>query len=149
MPRIPIPLSEPVDDCSECQAACCRANEIFDLTFQEVAFMTRVGNKLLKVVLPSPKPRRDAPYPRGLEWDTETGMRTYYVDPERPTEPLSANFGRYVLLNDCKYLETDQDGWEHCGVYEERPGACQQFEEGGDKCHLMQQIQQARAIDEA
>ncbi len=143
--RIKIPVqSEPVNECTSCQAACCRAYEILPLTLQEAAFMQRAGNRLLTVAFPSTKFRENVQYPIGIEFDTTTGVHSFIVEKEREFEPLAANFGRYVLLNDCKYLETDEAGWQHCGTYDDRPIACRDFEEGGKKCHQLQVVQKLK-----
>jgi Fe-S-cluster containining protein len=49
-------------------------------------------------------------------------------------------------MGTCKYLETTEDGWEQCSVYDQWPNVCKDFPMGGQKCHLMRV---AAGIDEA
>lgn len=141
MERKQIPVSaEPVDDCNDCDAACCRANTILSLSFQEAALMTRCGNKLITVALPSSKDRTNVIYPFGAQFDPISNAWEFVLQPGNEYEPLAANLGRYMLLNDCKYLGVDETGWEHCTIYEDRPQVCQDFEPGGAACHLIQRV---------
>ena len=40
----------------------------------------------------------------------------------------------------CVSLETTADGQMPCGIYEQRPQTCRNFEAGSDKCHALRRI---------
>lgn len=40
----------------------------------------------------------------------------------------------------CTALETTADGKKPCGIYEQRPQTCRNFEAGSDKCHALRRI---------
>ena len=131
-------------NCKNCQAACCRANEIVSLTLEEASFMLRGGNKLITVAQPSDHDREKVLYPRGHELDEETGRIIFFAEKGNEYEPLAAGLGRYVLTTDCAYLRTDESGWDYCGAYDERPKVCSDFEVGGEKCQIMRVL---RGVD--
>lgn len=127
--------------CQNCKAACCKGPETMELTIEEASFMLRGGNTLTTIAQPADHVREDVLYPQGWQMDED--------DPTNPIlavplvlkgfefEPLAAGLGRYTLWGTCKYLETTEDGWERCSVYDQRPNVCIDFPMGGQKCHLM------------
>ena len=129
--------------CENCQAACCKGNPllIMQLTAEEREFMGRPGNILQRVADPVPYDRDDVIYPAGMQINQERGTLSWLAEAGREYEPLPANYGRYALVGACKYLETDENGWENCGVYEERPEVCRNFEVASPKCQLLRIIQ--------
>lgn len=120
--------------CNNCVAACCK-NVILELTRKEQKFMERGGSNLVTVAKPKQRDRSKVPYPRSYEV-IDGEVKLSYV-PGYKTEPLKAGLGRFVLIGNCGYLETDPSGWELCSVYSERPQVCQDFPVGESKCQLM------------
>jgi Fe-S-cluster containining protein len=96
-----------VSSCQSCIGACCREGTILPLTKTEVAHMRR-GGTVLNVI------------------DDET----------RAEAPRSPGFRKefYELASDCGYLDPET---YRCTAYQERPGICQKFPEGGMRCGLM------------
>ncbi|MDO8335204.1 MAG: YkgJ family cysteine cluster protein [Candidatus Saccharibacteria bacterium] len=129
--------------CHNCQAACCKGNPllVMDLSTEEHDFMKRGGNILQTVASPELYDRPEAPYPISAQIDPSKGTISWVYSKEKLFEPLGAGLGRYALIGECNYLVTDSDGWEHCGVYDQRPAVCQKFEEGSKKCEVMREIQ--------
>lgn len=108
--------------------------------------MLRGFNKLITVAQPADHDREKVIYPRSYKTDENNpNKRTWTVEKAREYEPLAAGFGRYILEGTCAYLEVSEEGWERCGVYENRPKVCQDFEMGGEKCRLMRSL---RGVDE-
>lgn len=129
---------ETVDDCNKCNpSACCMGRLVLQLTEQEANLMRSTGNRLFTHVAPAPYDTEDAPYPIGVT--VINGIPHFDVDPEKPTEPLPAHHGRYVMPDKCSNLEIDLLGRTSCSIYEERPGACASFAPGGQKCRQMQE----------
>lgn len=129
-------MSEQLKNCQNCQAACCRGYPllIMSLADEELVFMNRGGNRFQTIEKPAGHDRENVRYPAGAYIYPEKGTIQYIYEAGRSTEPLPANYGRYALLGDCQYLATDQNGWEYCSVYEERPQVCRDFEMGSPKC---------------
>jgi Fe-S-cluster containining protein len=110
------------------------------LTLEELSFMLRGGNKLLTVEQPQTKDRENVIYPLGYEeYPDKPGVRKWLINPDNPYEPLAAGFGRYILLGNCAYLEVTEDGWERCGVYEDRPQVCRDFQMSSEKCVMLRE----------
>jgi Fe-S-cluster containining protein len=124
-------------NCGNCTSACCRGNMVVQLTNDEVSFMLRGGNRFLTVAQSADHDREEVLYPVGHETDAETGKIKFLALKGNEYEPLAKGLGRYILKNDCTYLEYDQDGNTYCGVYEDRPALCRDFEMGGAKCQAM------------
>jgi Fe-S-cluster containining protein len=49
------------------------------------------------------------------------------------TQTITEGHGLYVLLQDCVFLEEGTVGVQ-CMAYEDRPGICRDYEEGGPAC---------------
>lgn len=102
--------------------------------------MKRGGNVLQTVTGHEMYDRPKALYPVSAQIDPIKGTISWVYNEENLFKPLSAGMGRYALIGECQYLVKDDSGWEHCGVYDERPEVCQKFEEGSKKCELMRKI---------
>jgi Fe-S-cluster containining protein len=131
-------MSNPEVSCQNCVAACCKGNLLLGLKLEEASFMIKGGNKIETVEWPVNYDRDNVIYPYGYEID-KNGNKFWLVDPEKPTEPLKADLGRFMLIGSCKYLETDTDGREYCGVYNERPDVCREFVVGAEKCLMLRE----------
>lgn len=129
--------------CRNCEAACCKGTPVLvmELSERELTFMKQGGNTLQTIVAPTLHDQPQAPYPISAQLNTPENTISWIYNRESPSEPLKGGLGRYALFGECKYLVKDQDGWEHCGVYDERPAVCQKFEEGSEKCELAREIQ--------
>ncbi|HET7827558.1 MAG TPA: YkgJ family cysteine cluster protein [Candidatus Saccharimonadales bacterium] len=130
--------------CQNCRAACCKGRPalIMQLSPAELEFMRASGNILQPIEEPVDYDREDARYPIGIaSVDNERRTIRWLFEAGRETEPLPSGMGRYALLGTCKYLETDEAGWERCSVYEDRPQVCRDFEEGSDKCLLLRKLE--------
>lgn len=103
--------------------------------------MEKTGNKFYTVAKPEKFKRARVPYPISAEIDLATNTVKWNCDKENPFEPLEPNMGRYALIGSCKNLEKDENGLEYCGVYEDRPQVCRDFEVGSPKCKIMREIQ--------
>lgn len=130
--------------CTNCVAACCKGDPllVMQLTKEELSFMARSGNQFQKIESPKPYDRDDVRYPIGARINPGRRTLNFMYKASSEYEPLPANYGRYALIGACKYLATDDNGWEYCSVYDERPGACQDFEMGGEKCQLIRTLKQ-------
>lgn len=120
--------------CETCKAACCQGGTI-ELTLEEAAFMIRGGNKLKTFAQPTDYDRDDVFCPQ-TSFEDEQGQ-TQFVGTK---ESLKAGLGRYFMLGACKYLEQAEEGWQKCGVYDDRPGTCRRFEAGGGQCLILRQV---------
>lgn len=125
--------------CHNCQGVCCSGLILFDLDNEDLAFMKRGGSQMHTVVKPKKVDQPNAHYPIDHIGDRERNTLVPILDPERPTEPLAAGVGRYLLMGRCGYLVTTEDGRERCSTYDNKPKPCNDFEEGGDKCKFMRQ----------
>jgi Fe-S-cluster containining protein len=101
-----------------------------ELNADDYAFMKLGGNVLIPIAEPVDYDRNDVLKPIGIDFDRGTAI--FAKDHEY--ELLKAGIGRYMLLGECVYLETSPEGVEQCGVYENRPTICRDFEMGGDMC---------------
>lgn len=130
--------------CQNCEGVCCKGNRIIALTLGELSFMLRGGNKFVTVAPPVDFDREEVIYPTEVEYEDVKHKtfgwqlrKTFFAPEGLEYYPLAAGFGRYIRENDCTYLVTDENGWQKCGVYEDRPQACQDFEEAGANCRFM------------
>ena len=134
-------MSNPEISCDDCNAACCRGNPVLtmQLSLKEVKFMKKGGNRIQTIVEPAGHVQEKARYPIGANIDPiRRTVRWIYLK-GKETEPLPAGMGRYALFGECQYLETDENGHEYCGVYDNRPQVCRDFEMGGDKCQTFRE----------
>ena len=92
-------------NCANCIAACCLRNTVLALTTPETEMMTGQGVAMRK--LSSSESRGHKPG-RGKE--------------------------HYLLEEDCANLGTNEKGQRVCTIYDERPGVCREFKEGGYNC---------------
>lgn len=117
------------------------------LTQEEYEFMLIPGNRLQPVEEPKDTDQPHARYPIGIaEISKEHNTIRWVFERGRETWPLPAGYGRYALFGACKYLESDENGWEYCSVYDERPKVCQDFEMGSPKC---QRFRLREGVDQA
>ncbi len=110
------------------------------LTAEERDFMRASGNAIQRVADPVDYDREEVIYPVSFKVHKRRNTLSWIVEKGREYEPLAANYGRYMLLGACKYLVTDENGWERCGVYDERPQVCRDFEMGSPKCLTLRQL---------
>ncbi len=129
--------------CHNCEAACCKGNPLLlmNLSPDELGFMKEGGNKFIPVTEPAEHDRDKVIYPAGIQINPGGKSFNWVARVGNEYEPLPAGLGRYALLGDCKYLVTDENGWESCSVYDDRPQVCQDFEMGSPKCLQMREIQ--------
>jgi Fe-S-cluster containining protein len=99
--------------------------------------MQKPGNKFLTIAEPAGRDRAEVIYPSGIQVNQERGTFNWLAERGNEYEPLPAGYGRYALLGACKYLEIDEAGWEYCGVYEDRPEVCRNFETASSKCQVL------------
>lgn len=138
--------SEPLEiNCHNCIGACCRGPITMDLSNQELEFMRRPGAILQTVVGPDTIYREQARYPYDYIVDDVKETIRFLLDPSDPYKPLPAGVGRYMLIGKCGYLKEDEDGWEYCSAYEQRPQVCKDFVEGSLSC---QEVRQFAGVDE-
>ncbi len=109
------------------------------LSLLEKASLESAGTVFQSIAEPASFDRDDVIYPQAMEIDADRRTIKWLVDAENPYEPLSAGFGRYMLIGTCGWLRTTPDGKRYCGTYPRRPQACQDFEEGGDNCQIMRE----------
>jgi Fe-S-cluster containining protein len=105
------------------------------LTDEEREMMEAAGTQLKTIAEPVDYDRDDVVYPSGWAIDREKGTMRMMTEKGRETEPLAAGLGRYTMFGTCGNL-TNILGVEQCGVYDNRPQVCRDFEMGGDKCDL-------------
>jgi Fe-S-cluster containining protein len=127
--------------CQNCTAACCKGPEIMEMNAEDAEFMRAGGNLLASIAEPVDYDRSNVLKPIGMNFKRGTAI----VADGQEYEMLRAGLGRYMLLGDCVYLETTPEGLEQCGVYDDRPGMCRDFEMSGDKCR---QIRVTAGVDE-
>lgn len=122
--------------CRNCNAACCKGTPflVMQLSDSELAFMQDSGNVLQIIAEPKDYDRNDVRYPIGAQIHSSRGTLNWLYEKGRECEPLPAGFGRYALIGACKNLTTDEHGWEHCGVYDDRPEVCRNFGVATEKC---------------
>jgi Fe-S-cluster containining protein len=101
-----------------------------EMSAEDAKFMRDGGNLLASIAEPVDYDRHNVLKPIGMDFDRGTAI----VADGQEYELLRAGLGRYLLLGECVYLETTPEGLEQCGVYENRPSVCRDFEMGGDKC---------------
>jgi Fe-S-cluster containining protein len=101
--------------------------------------MIAAGTDLRTIAEPVDYDRDDVPYPAGWSIDREKGTMRFMVDRKNPNEPLAAGLGRYTMFGTCGNL-TEILGVEQCGIYDNRPKVCQDFEMGGPKCLQLRQM---------
>jgi Fe-S-cluster containining protein len=101
-----------------------------EMNAKDAKFMRDGGNLLAVIAEPEDFDRDDIIKPIGMNFEKGTVV----VADGQENESLKAGLGRYMLLGDCVYLQTTPDGLQQCGVYEDRPSMCREFEMGGDKC---------------
>src|SRR5665213_202316 len=111
----------PEISCSTCIAACCRAGAALQLTHDEV-YRNKQKMELHQVYKERKYPQ-EVPVP--VEKFDSSGRHRAIVKMHIP-----ARYGLYVLTNDCGNLTEDNQ----CGVYEERPRACRDYEVGSTAC---------------
>lgn len=110
--------------------------------------MIRGGTQLVTVEQPAPYYRDKVIYPEGINIDPENGTMQWLSQKGNEYNTLKAGFGRYVMIQSCGYLRTDENGWEHCGAYDERPQTCQDFEVGGKTCQLFRILRGADLLSD-
>lgn len=109
------------------------------LTEEEYRQMVAAGSELKTIAEPVDYDRDDVVYPAGWAIDPQKGTMRMMVEKGRETEPLAAGLGRYTLWGSCGNL-TEILGVEQCGIYDNRPQVCRDFEMGGPKCLLLRQL---------
>jgi Fe-S-cluster containining protein len=133
--------SEQLVSCDNCVGACCRARTQLELNRREVRFMKAGGNKLIKI-----HEIIDKTQVVEVQIDTgrrrlEQGVLCKVVKVERVT--LTGGYGLFMLENDCAYLDGGE-GSPKCKVYDNKPGICNEFEEGGPGCLAGRKIMHER-----
>lgn len=111
------------------------------LSEKERRQMEDVGTTLFPIAEPVDHDRDDVPYASDWRVDLIEGTIEMVLEPGKETEPLKAGFGRYLMLGPCGNL-VEVDGIEMCGIHEERPQVCWEFEMGGEKCNLLRLLDQ-------
>lgn len=119
-----IPQSdEPVEiSCDNCVGACCKAAATLILNKDETYRHRRAMTT--KVLL------RPKDYPQQYPIDQEVLDKSGNRGKQRVMMPVPRNYGLHILLTDCGNLTDDY----RCGVYEDRPGACVNYEVGSEPC---------------
>ncbi len=111
--------------CDTCTAQCCRAPT--EMTLSNLEFQQHRHSIGVKVVI-KPRPylqRFDTPQ----SWVMENGETRFF----QLRGLLPSEHGVYKLEQDCGNLQPDHS----CGIYEQRPWACQVFELGSPACLRM------------
>ncbi len=128
--------------CQNCPAACCKGLPLLTMALsdEEFGFMKAPGNIFLTIAEAVDYDRTEVLYPTGIAVYPDRGTFRWIAEEGRPYEPLAAGLGRHALCGACKYLTTDETGWEHCGAYDERPEVCRAFEVGSEKCLQLRAI---------
>ncbi len=108
--------------CTNCVAACCRASTSMMLEHDE-AYRNRRSMSLGTLVKERNRPQLVGVPVEIIDAD---GRRGREVRPMR----LPPKTGFYLLLEDCGNLTEDN----MCGVYEERPNACANYQVGSQEC---------------
>ncbi len=128
--------------CHNCRGACCKGNPllVMQLSTAELELMKSNGNNFMTVAEPVDYDREKVIYPAGIQINAKRRTFNWLAERDREYEPLPAGLGRYALVGECKNLATDENGWEYCSIYNERPSVCRDFEEGGQKCRLLRML---------
>jgi Fe-S-cluster containining protein len=128
-------------NCHNCQAACCTGPLPIELSQPEYDQMAAAGTVFITIAEPAAHDRSDVPHPAGVLIDEgDPGKTRTRVIETGGHWPLAAGEGRYILLGKCANLRTFL-GWEHCGIYDERPRVCRGLEVGGFACRFIRQQQ--------
>lgn len=122
--------------CTNCIGACCR-NVIIELSRKEQKLIEKAGTHLVTIAKPKQRDREKVLYPYGSRIDEKTGNKVPLYMRGHEYAPLAAGLGRFMINGECGYLKTDDEGWQSCSIYDERPEACRNFEVGGHKCRLL------------
>jgi Fe-S-cluster containining protein len=101
-----------------------------ELRLDELSHMLRGGNKLTTIVQPV-KETRPVRVEEVVGTTVVQGVQCAVVRSEEMT--LTEGHGWYRLENDCTYLEGKGVGAQ-CTAYDQRPGICKEFTEGGQGC---------------
>ena len=125
--------------CMSCTAACCKGPITLALTEEEHGQMIEAGTLLHTIAEPVDYDRDEILYPAGWRIDLEKKTMQMEVERGKEYEPLAAGLGRYTMFGACGNL-VEVDGVEQCGIYENRPQVCQDFEAGADKCNLLRML---------
>lgn len=136
----PIAQGERVNDeisCSSCVGACCRKGTMQELTAKEARFFRDNGNRLKTLYRPVTH-TEVVSIELGHTVSIINGLPHKVVHSDFMT--LTAGHGAYLMENDCAFLEDTTVG-PKCTSYEDRPGICRDFTEGGFGC---QQIREGR-----
>lgn len=108
--------------CQNCVAACCRAGAALVLSRDEV-YRNKRKMALHRLY-------KEQKYPQSVPIPMETFSSTGVRQKEIVSMPIPADYGLYILLEDCGNLT--EDG--RCAVYEDRPRACRDYEVGATAC---------------
>ena len=132
MGSIEVQPEPPEISCDNCfNSACCKGPMWIDLTIDEASFMLKGGNKLITI---------DSPKDHDREVATPVVMSTKNGKAYALPDVVPKGMGRYVMSNDCAYLQTDESGNSFCGAYDERPFACRKFPVAEEGCVKFRQI---------
>jgi Fe-S-cluster containining protein len=130
----------PEVSCHDCFGACCQGPMTMQLTLAEKDQLERVGTKFQTILDPVDYDRDDARYPISFSINTERKTIQWIYEKTRPTEPLPANYGRYMMVGACGWLFRQGKRARRCGTYETRPQVCRDFEMGSENCITMREV---------
>lgn len=126
--------------CSSCFGACCIGPQTMQLSQAEKDRLTAAGSILQSIAEPADYDRSDVIYPISFKINPSRRTIQWVMEAANPYEPLPAGYGRYMLFGACGNLKQNTDGTAECGIYDQRPKVCQDFEAGSPKCQRMQEI---------
>jgi Fe-S-cluster containining protein len=121
---------DPSISCLSCVGACCQKGTAMELTLGEAVYFLKNGNKLKTLHQPV-KESGSVTLSLVAGHTIIDGQLCAIVRSEDVY--LTAGHGLYELLNRCAFLEDTPIG-PKCMSYEERPGVCRDFPEGGYGC---------------
>jgi Fe-S-cluster containining protein len=121
------------------------------LSPEEHRQMAEAGTTLMTVAEPADHDREQVPYP--ASWEINPGSNTpvkMILEPGSEYEPLAAGLGRYTMWGKCGNLLSSitVDGRPQCGIYEQRPQVCRDFERGGPKCNLLRMLKMVKGASQ-
>lgn len=116
------PLEVINPSCNNCVGACCRAGTAIELTERE-AYENRHQMTLSRLVEARRRQQQVIIQAEGFDAD---GRRVAVPTLMR----ISRDHGLYALTEDCGHLTDDN----RCGIYENRPQACRNYEVGSAAC---------------
>lgn len=117
------------DLCHSCNGACCRRATVVELTDNERDFLIEGGAKIANTGLPT---RSQAE----VRIRKQLGVLANIVDSVMWSAPENP---RYILLEDCPYLDSQDGSFSACTVYDNprKPAICSTFPAGSNQCRAM------------